>query len=187
MFILFNFFFNLCLMKTTPDKTPTSGLFLVLLMAITVTLQYWALANSANIIATPLLAFSWSACLTIFLAFGAWLLLKINNKEQRFIKTLISLLACGLLLTIPRLLLFYAYAPQAETSPTFAALSISAVSMGLQIYELIVFGFIFQHALDTTLARGCLLTVLVKLFTLCSTAALLPWLEFANLPMLDST
>lgn len=187
MFILVNFFFNLCLMKTTPDKTPASEAFLVVLMAITITLQYWALANNVNIIATPLLTFSWSAFLTIFLAFGTWLLLRMNNKAQRFIKTLVAILACSLLLTIPRLLLSYAYAPQAEASLTSIALIINMASVGLQIYELIVFGFILQHALGTTLARGCLLTILITLFTLFSTATLLPWPEFANLPIPEPT
>ncbi len=174
MSVLLRFFFNLCLMRESPEHTPASPLLTAIFLAAVILVQYLALVNNTAIDISPMLAVGWAVVLTALFSGAVWLILRTAEKEERFSKTLNAILGCDLLLTLPRVLLVLPYAGGTEDAVTAGTLILAILSLGLQIYELTVIGFILKHAINTTLARGFLLALAIILMTLVGTAILLP-------------
>lgn len=176
MHAILHFFIRMCLLKETPDRTPSSNFLIGLLVLIAIGLQYWVLIENKILDIPTRLAFGWAVVLTALFGVTIWGMLRLANKEARFIKTFTSLLACDLLLTLPRLFIAAFYLSHQEVGEIGLIGSLLAgVSFGLQIYELIVAGFILQHALDTTLGIGCMLVIAAIFLTLVGSIILLPF------------
>lgn len=141
-------FWDIALWRRTPREVPASGslfAFVAVVYTAIAVFQAWLAHGEDGAVLRGLLDLG----LTLLVFFVA---LAIPRRTHRYLQTIIAVLGCGTLLSLPMivlLLLGKAVPPQGP----FAFL-VSLASLPLLVWFLFVIGHIVRHALDSPLVTG---------------------------------
>lgn len=163
--------FDILLLKRGPQDLPASQALTIAALLVYFGLNFALLSSGLPLGQSLIHAFLVCAVL------GAYTqgLLKWRKFEARFQQTLLGLLATGIVLGILTIAPMQALQPFLEAlaelkegdellvQPPGWAVMMYAVA---GIWHLIVMGHVFRHAMETTLGRGILMTLLYEIFLL---------------------
>lgn len=154
IFSVINNLWQICLFKQTPESLPYSTrwvLALVVLHTIVMNLGIDSSKVAPSQLFLPLI-------LRLVVLFGAvYLLLKFYQKTPRFIKTIFAILGTGLIIAVLGNFIFWLFA---SISPD--AFLIKIAILGLNIWNLIITGYIFSKALLISTGQGVLWALLIS-------------------------
>ena len=145
-------FWNLCLLRIGPDAVPGQTGFVAAVVLADIALSAFVNATIGNVGTATALGYSVVSLATV--ATVAWLVLYLKGISGRFPATLSALAGSDFLLTV----IPAALAPIEVVQPVV----IIAV---FQIWLIVVWGFIFRHAFNTTLAFGILTAFGISVLT----------------------
>ena len=145
-------FWNLCLLRTGPESVPAHAWFVAAALIANIALSTFV---NTTVGETPIsLALGWAVVSLATVAAVTWLALFFRGLAGRFPATLAALAGSEFLLTVVPALL----APIEGVQ--------TLVMIGLQIWLIVVWGFIFQHSFNTSLAFGILAAFGVSLLSM---------------------
>lgn len=163
---LFRVFLDICLFRKAPQDLPASGSLLLVTL----------LASAAGSLILARSSLSWSGAAqsalaeTVFMTGAIYLMLKLQNRPARWLQTVTAVAGTNVVLVIISLplLLWLLSAQAGEFDATLPAL----LFLGLIVWNVMILGHIFRHALSTYLPLG----VLVALGYYSLSIVLLNWL-----------
>lgn len=139
---LINYFFDLCLLRTSPQDLPASQALLVLTLICNVIVGLLLIGDTRP---HPALALLESLLDTLLMLGMLWLMLSLRSLQARFIQTATALMGSGLLLGLIALpLLVLSGDGQAESAPNLANLLL----LILVIWSMAVLGHILRHTFN---------------------------------------
>ena len=154
MIALFNFFFDLCLLRAKPQDMPASNVLLALTLIANLVVGGWVLGDAYGGVLRAFIA-----CLldNLFLLGVLWALLYWKGWLARLNQAATALFGSGTLLALMLLPLYSLAGPGGGQSD--AAALVGLCSLLLLIWSQFVMGNIFRHTLEVPLARGLLIAV----------------------------
>jgi hypothetical protein len=164
------FFWQMCLLRTSPERAPVSMAFIVFISTVYVTFSTLLLtiSNSGNQITRAIQLVLLGVAIQVFCI---WLLLAFKQLGSRFRATLVAFLGTNSLLvifTIPLSLLLIVI--DNET----IILLIEAAYWLLIFWWLAIAGFILHKATNVSLMLGITLAFTIELLSLVVTSTILP-------------
>lgn len=165
---LFRSFFNMCMFRSKPQDLPYSLDLLSLLLFF-----YTALNIFLATTTVPFLLAAQSALTeTALIIFLSYLILKVNNKSNRWLKTLMAITGTGMVLSILALPLFLLIfiINLGDFVHTLALL----VYMCLLIWNVAIVGNIFRYSLDTGVGYGMIYAIIYFLLSTTIIRVLIP-------------
>lgn len=158
-------FWQLCTFRAGPERMPTVGLFVVLVLALNL-LVSTGVALSAPGIASTGAAVTLPVVMAAVLAVALWTALRLRGLVHRFTATFTALLGADAVVTAlqwPLLLL----APADGAEPTDGLLTLLLVGqLGLFVWWIAILGFVLSRALAVGRAQGTALAILFMLVTI---------------------
>ncbi len=145
-------FWNLCLLRIGPEAVPDQTWFVAAVVLADIALSAFVNATIGSVGTATALGYAVVSLATV--ATVAWLALHLKGIAGRFPATLSALAGSDFLLTV----IPAALAPIEVVQPVV----IIAV---FQIWLIVVWGFIFRHAFNTTLAFGILIAFGISVLT----------------------
>ena len=158
-------FWQLCTFRAGPERMPTVGLFVLLVLGLNL-LVSTAVAFSAPGIASPAAAVTLPVVMAAVLAAALWGALRLRGLVHRFTATFTALLGADTLVTAlqwPLLLLVRTE----DAQPADALLTVLLVAqLGLFVWWIAILGFVLSRALSVGRAQGTALAILFMLVTI---------------------
>jgi len=170
---IISLFWNLCLLRTGPERMPTVGVFVGLVLLFNVVIST-LVALSAPAEPSLLQALSIPTVAAAVLAGSTLLVLRLKNVGHRFTATITALLGADIVITALSwpLLLIADPTPGGPVSG-FDWLLIMA-QLALVFWWVAIAGFIFSRALTVPMPQGVAVAVFVILASLMVTASVIP-------------
>ena len=170
MWIIFNFFWQICLLRASPENIPSSRvLTLALLFSYTLlSLTTLYIIKSEITIWNGLTAITVEVCMEAALLYG---LLFFKSVQDRFLSTFAALLATNTLLTafiLPLNILLV------NMSEGLLADFLEAVSIVIFFWWLSVVGFILNKSSNISMMQGVILAFIIELLVVIFTKSLIP-------------
>lgn len=142
--------FDICLLRSAPQHLPYSWELLALTLIVSVGLAYPAMQVLAPT-PSPLAKLLFGLLFTLGLTYG---ILAIRGLKVRFVQTASALFGTDAIITMAAFPVIYA-ADAAGAQDTFTRLAL----IGLGIWNLLVMGHIFRHAMSLPLPGGILVAL----------------------------
>ncbi len=161
-------FFNMCLLRSKPQDLPYSLDLLSLILFFYITLNFLLASTSVK----PLLAVQSALIETVLIIILMFLILKINKKTNRWLKTLMAITGTGMVLSvlaIPVFILIFVIDP-GDFLRTLALL----LYLCMLVWNVAIVGHIFRYTLDTSLGYGVIYSILYILLTTTIIRVLVP-------------
>lgn len=143
-------FWNICILRDGPERIPTHGYFIALLVAADLGLATFIYTHFVGY--TAVTAMSYVIVALAVSAAITWFALYVKNVDGRFPATFAALIGCDVV--IGTLL-----AVALQITAPFENVVQSAAAMGFQIWSIVVAGFILKRALGSTLTIGILIAL----------------------------
>ena len=161
-------FWNLCLLRIGPDAVPGQTWFVTTAVLADIALSTFVNTTVGDIGATW--ALGWVVVSLATVGTVTWLALSLRGLTGRFPATLAALAGTDFLLTLIPGVLLPIMGPQ------------TIVMVAVQIWLIVVWGFIFRHSFNTSLALGILAAFGMSLLStiVAGTAVGLPGVEQAG-------
>ncbi|MEE9254471.1 MAG: hypothetical protein V3U43_06025 [Pseudomonadales bacterium] len=151
---MFTMFWNLCLLRTGPERMPTAPAFIATVLAMNIALNIGALPLMNRLSATAVGAI---VATTAAIAAVTFAILSVKGLQARFAATFIAIVGSDIIITIAQLAL----------SPMVILLGgedmLEILFFASLLWALIVIGFIFQRALEVRYGVGFALGILLIL------------------------
>ena len=144
-------FWNLCLLRIGPDSVPGKTWFVAAAVIADIALSTFVNTTVGDIGATW--ALGWVVVSLATVGVVTWLVLSLRGLTGRFPATLAALAGTDFLLTVIPAVLIPITGVQVF------------VMVAVQIWLIVVWGFIFQHSFNTSLAFGILIAFGVSLLS----------------------
>jgi len=168
MLQLIRAWFELCLLRRTPQDLPASGYLLGISLCCYGLVSVLVSSQSYTFNRALLLAGVDLGLLVVFV----WSLLSLQNKRARINQTLSALAGSGSLMGMIALPLMLAVGPTTVTEPAPAPLVY--LWLLLLLWSLFVMAHIIRHALSSTFAIGFGISLLYALFSMQVITTLFP-------------
>jgi|TARA_Y100000310_G_C20673703_1_gene811668 hypothetical protein len=164
------FFWQMCLMRTGPDRAPTATLFVALIvtcylaistLSVFISQSSIGLVSALMIVITGLLVES--SCV--------WVLLVFKNMSNRFRATLVALLGTSSILNI-LLVPFNMLALNTDNE----TVKVFATTTDLLVFGwwLVIAGFIYNRAMNVSIIQGSALALTIQLLCVVASSPLQP-------------
>lgn len=158
---------NLCLLRVGPERMPTAGIFVGLVLAADLLLS-WLVIITAGVFTDPLLpVYQWVVHSAV-LASGVYLILQFRGLSARFTRTFTAIIGGDLVVTAVQWPIVAAVDPDGPQTLALVLL------LTLQVWWLTIVGFILSRALDASRAQGLAIAIFLWLVTLIVIDAALP-------------
>lgn len=164
-------FRDLCLLRIGPERMPTAGLFVLLVVFANLAVSTLVAITSPfgtalmDAIAAPVIS-------AAVLATATWLLLLMRGHGERFTATFTALLGADLVITTLSWPLVLLMRPTPD--PGGFQFLLTLAQFALLFWWIRISGFIFTRALEVGRLQGIAMAVFVVLATLIVTASLFP-------------
>lgn len=175
MKLIFLYFWQLCLLKTSPERLPSTRELFFLILVI-----YFPVSIVATGISRPDLdvAQALGLVLTNFLIGTTciWLLLSFKKVENRYITTLIAIFGCSILLTLvalPLNMLFYSMENYNQDSTSIVA----SLALMILFWWFAIAGNILSHAGNISFFLGFALALTMEILYVVAVRSLFPSLN----------
>lgn len=178
MFSLLQFFYAMSLMRISPERVPSSPILVGLLLGSNLLVQVIYFKLNPSVKMTVVLAAGWVVVIIASSSLMLFGLLRAADYQERFAKTFAALQGCDLMLTLPRILLLLINVALVSNGP-FAGLVMFLGTL-IQLYSLVVFGFILQHAFGVRKLSGVGIALLLAVLSALCAAMLLPLPELTD-------
>ncbi len=169
MSALFNYFFELCLLRVKPQDLPASGLLLGLVIMANITVGVLAFSRLYGGVSRALMA---SMTESLFFLTTLGLLLYFRGLLSRFTQSATALLGSSTLLAIVLIPLYSVGGGAADH--TVMALVADLGALLLLIWSLMVMGHILRHTLNIPFGHGILLGMVYFLLSSIFVGSLFP-------------
>lgn len=161
MLSLFQFFAQLCLLRTRPQDLPSSQALFALVAAINIVVGTILVSPAVGNLFTAFMA---SLLDTLILAIFIWGLLRFRDHPERFLQTATSAIGVSLIIASLSLPLQWMMPTNAEEiAPT--AQTASLMLLILIVWLQVALGHVFRHAFEVSLMLGVGLAFLYTLFS----------------------
>jgi hypothetical protein len=170
MWIIFRYFWQICLLRASPENIPSSStLTAALLLAYTLlsTLTLYTIKPDLSIISNV-------SAILIELIVGAALLfgiLTFKNVRSRFLSTYAALMATNVLLTA---MIFPLNIFLINMAEGLLADFLEAITIVIFFWWLGIVGFIFNKSANISMIQGVMFALIIELLVLIATKSLLP-------------
>lgn len=168
---IIDLFRDLCLLRTGPERMPTAGLFVLLVVLANLTVST-LVALTSPFGAATLDAISAPVIAAAVLATSTWLLLMMRSHGERFTATFTALMGADLVITTLSWPLVLLMRPSPD--PDGFQFVLTLLQFALLFWWIRISGFVFTRALEVGRAQGIAVAVFVVLATLIVTASLFP-------------
>ena len=176
MWIIFSYFWQICLLRVSPENIPSSNILTAALL-----LAYGLLSTLTLYTIKPELAFQSNvSAILIELVIEAGLLfgiLTFKNVKLRFLSAYSALMATNVLLTA---MIFPLNIFLMNMSEGILADFLEAISIVIFFWWLAIVGFIFNKSANISMIQGVMFALIIELLVFIVTKSLLP--EFYPIP-----
>ncbi|HSG89702.1 MAG TPA: hypothetical protein VLA56_10860 [Pseudomonadales bacterium] len=161
---------KLCLLRVGPERMPTAGLFVALVVIANLTISALVAitspygADALDAISAPVIG-------AAVLATGTWLMLLAKGMSERFVATFTALMGADVIITLISWPVIVMTRPGETDAWQFL---LALVQFALLFWWITVSGFVFARALDVSRIQGVAVAVFVVLTTLLVTASVFP-------------
>lgn len=170
---IISLFWNLCLLRTGPERMPTVGAFVALVLIANI-LVSTLVALSAPAEPTLLQALSIPIVGAAVLAGGTLLVLRLKQLGHRFTATFTALLGADIIITTLSWPLLLLASPTPEGPASGFDWILIMAQLALVFWWVTIAGFIFSRALEVPMPQGVAVAVFVILASLIVTASVVP-------------
>lgn len=154
---LFNYFFDLCLLRAKPQDLHASNVLLVLTLMVNLLLAACTLGEIYGGASRALLA---GLVDNLFLLAVLWLLLFWKGVAPRLIQTASAIFGVSILLGLILIPIRALGGPQ-TADPQSVSLLVGLGSLLVLVWFLVVMGHILRHALDMPMGRGIMIAIII--------------------------
>ncbi len=169
MSALFNYFFELCLLRAKPQDLPASNVLLVLIIAANVLVGVLAFSG---LYGGVLRAFMAGAIENLFFLVVLGALLYFKGLLPRFNQTATALLGSSTLLAVILIPLYSMSGTETERTATAAVADLGALA--LLIWSLSIMGHVLRHAIEVPFGRGIMFALMYFLLSSLFVGSLFP-------------
>jgi len=164
-------FLDLCLLRAGPERMPTLGIFVLLVVAANLLVSALvALTSPFN--QTLMAAVTVPVLGAAILASGTWLVLLAKGRQARFTATFTALMGADAFITALSWPLVMLMTPGGE--PNGLDLAIAVAQFAMLFWWITVAGYVFASALEVPRSQGVAVALFVVLATLLVNASLFP-------------
>ena len=179
---LLQLFWNLCLLRVGPERVPTLGSFVILVVGANF-LVSTLVGLTGPFSDRPGAALALPVMHAAILGAGTWLVLLAKGLQARFTATFTALLGADALITLLSWPVAVLLVPRAE--PTTLDFVLAAIQFVLFFWWIAVAGFVFARALEIGRGQGVAVAAFVVLTTLMINASLFPPPRVEEPPLLE--
>ena len=169
MSALFNYFFELCLLRAKPQDLPASSVLLALIIMANVLVGVLAFSG---LYGGALRAFMASAVENLFCLTVLGALLYFKGLFPRFIQTATALLGSSTLLAVILIPLYSMSDTGTERTAMAAVADLGALA--LLIWSLLIMGHVLRHAVEIPFGRGIMFALVYFLLSSLFVGGLFP-------------
>ena len=166
-------FWNICLLRTGPERVPTAGVFVALVVAVNFLVSA-LVAMSAPAEPSLLQAISMPVVAAAVLAGGSWIALRLKDMVHRFIATFTALMGADTVMTLVSWPLMLLLGNPSPDGPAGFDWVLILAQLAVVFWWVTIAGFIFSRALALSQSQGVAVAVFVILASLIVSASLVP-------------